>query len=84
MTRQVQVGVVNHRAGYELFVGWTIAEVNRKVYEYVKKWWDSFCGDAEMPEDHEKAIFDYFMAALNKESFAIVEDELPIDWVAAG
>lgn len=78
-TRQVQVGVVRHSDGFKAFVGWTIADVYEKVYVYVKKWWTEFCEDAEMPEDHGMAVFEYFTAATGKESFDIVEGELSIE-----
>lgn len=78
-TRQVQVGVVRHNSGFEVFVGWTIAEVYAKVYVYVKKWWTEFCEDAEMPEDRDAAILDYFCAAMGTEYFDIVDSELPIE-----
>jgi enoyl-[acyl-carrier-protein] reductase (NADH) len=70
----VHVGVLHHKHGADIFVGWTEDEVYAKVYEYVKEWWEDFVHDRDLPEDHEEAISAYFEAAGDQEYLDMMGD----------
>lgn len=76
--RGVNVGVLHHGHGFDVFVGWTEDEVMDKVYGYVKEWWDDFCPEQDLPEDRNKAILAYFEAAGEKEFFDMMGDTLEV------
>jgi hypothetical protein len=74
----VYVGVLHHKHGNDVFVGWTEAQVYHGVYAYVKEWWDDFCSDQPLPKKHIDAIEAYFEAAGDYEWLEILTDTLPV------
>ena len=77
--RAVYVGVVHHKHGSDIFVGWTEAQVNAKLYVYVQEWWEDFVHDRDVPKNKDKAISDYFEAAADEEYLDILADVLPVN-----
>lgn len=77
--RGITVGVLHHKHGADIFVGWNEKQVYAKVYEYVKEWWADFCADQDLPEDHKEAISAYFDAAGGSEYLDMMGDtvEMP-------
>jgi hypothetical protein len=77
--KPVHVGVLHHKHGSDIFVGWTEEQMYAKVYEYVKEWWEDFVPDRTLPKDHDKAISEYFEAAGDQEWLDILGDTLPVN-----
>jgi len=76
--KPVRVGVLHHKHGSDVFVGWTEREMYAKVYRYVKEWWTDFVHDRDLPTDHEEAIAAYFEAAGDQEWLDVLSDTLPV------
>ena len=76
-TWPIKVGVLHHKHGADIFSGWNEKEVLARVYEYVTEWWDDYCDDQDLPEDHETAIAAYFEAAGGEEYLDMMGDFLP-------
>ena len=78
--RGISVGVLHHKHGNDIFVGWNDEQVYAKVYEYVSEWWADFADPGqELPEDHLEAIKAYFELAGDQEWLDMMGDtvEMP-------
>jgi hypothetical protein len=77
----VHVGVLHHKHGEDVFVGWTRKQVYSKVYQYIKLYWCEFAiGDEKLPRKHLDAIEAYFAPerAGDTEWLDILTDTLPV------
>jgi hypothetical protein len=75
-TMLIQVAVINHRHGTNVYLAETFEGVEKQVFEYVKDYWDDL--DAgKMPNDKsESALIQMYFEKSPDETYDYCESEL--------